>query len=150
MDQAVSGLPPWPVAWLEHGTVMARCPIWPSSPRRPATANISAAQEARSPARLPPIPHSLPASPIPNPNPHSLSLARSRSALDLDPPPPPPSAPSSAPVTSSALLHSTSLTPSGCPRLLPPFPLLSLSVNYEPCEFMFFFPTLPRPPRRRF
>jgi len=35
--------------------------------------------EARSPARLPPIPHSLPASPIPNPNPHSLSLARSLS-----------------------------------------------------------------------
>ena len=79
MDQAVSGPPPWPVARPGHGTVTARCPIWPSSPRRPATANISAAQEARSPARLPPIPHSLPASPIPNPNPHSLSLARSLS-----------------------------------------------------------------------
>jgi len=85
MDQAVSGPPPWPVARPGHGTVVqagtvtARCPIWPSSPRRPATANISAAQEVRSPARLPPIPHSLPASPIPNPNPHSLSLARSLS-----------------------------------------------------------------------
>ena len=86
MDQAVSGPPPWPVARPEHGTVvqvgtvMARCPIWPNSPRRTATANISVVQEARSPARLPPIPHSLPASPIPNPNPHSLSLcSRSRS-----------------------------------------------------------------------
>jgi len=85
MDQAMSGPPPWPVARPGHGTVvqagtvMAQCPIWPSSLRRPATANISAAQEARSPARLPPIPHSLPASPIPNPNPHSLSLARSLS-----------------------------------------------------------------------